>query len=318
MEAVLKLRSRFHIFLLVPVLVLALAACDLGPAPAAPTPAGTAVAQQTPVEPSPQAADTATVDNGVEPTSTDDAPTETPSGPAENPTPADAVPSPTGTIVDATNVEQPTVISEEVPTATTVVEVSTGDEVTVLDALAELKVTALEEMPDARLAMVVNSKPNQQKILLGTALGDPNVNEVTPGGLGRNWTLIAVSPSQERAMAFSLDGTVVDLTAEDAVPDELLANFGSASAAELDLTRLDPANLVDSDEIARIAGPQRMREQAGIALIATDALGMGQLPTPEAGGPPPKLAYELFGTAVGLPFVIFDAKTGAIVLDSDQ
>ncbi len=56
----------------------------------------------------------------------------------------------------------------------------------------------------------------------------------------------------------------------------------------------------------------------GMALIANEALGMGQLPTPEAGGPSPKLTYQLFGTAAGLPFVIFDATTGNIVFDSDQ
>lgn len=172
-------------------------------------------------------------------------------------------------------------------------------------------------MPDARLAMLVNSKPEQQKILLGTSLGDPNVNEPTPGGLGRNWTLVAVSPSQKRAMAFSTDGTVVDLTAEGTVPDELLANFGSAAAADLDLSKLDSSTLKDSDEVMQAAGSRGSTDGVGLAMLAPDALGIGPLPTPAAGGPPLKIAYELFSTDPATQlFVFFDAITGDVVLDS--
>jgi hypothetical protein len=206
-----------------------------------------------------------------------------------------------------------------VPTATSVTATSKGDEVTALQALAQLKGQALRAMPDARLAMLVNSRPGQQKILLGTALGDPNVDEPTPGGLGRNWTLIAVSPSQKRAMAFSTDGSTIDLTAEGTVPDELLANFESPAAAALDLSKLDPAGLTDSDAIAQSVADRRMGGGIGIALFAPEALGIGQMPTPVAGGPSPKLVYELFGTASATqPFIFFDAVTGDIVLDSEQ
>ncbi|HEY0069953.1 MAG TPA: hypothetical protein VGE04_08315, partial [Chloroflexia bacterium] len=145
----------------------------------------------------------------------------------------------------------------------------------------------------------------------------PNVNEATPGGLARNWTLVAVSPSQKRAMAFSTDGTVVDMTGEGTVPDELLANFGSPAAAALDLSTLDQDGLTDSDAIAKAAGERGAGDKVGIALLAPDALGIGPLPTPEAGGAAPQLVYQLFSTdrATQL-FVFFDAVTGDIVLDS--
>jgi hypothetical protein len=188
---------------------------------------------------------------------------------------------------------------------------------TALEALAELKDEALAEMPDARLAMLVNSRPGQQKILLGTSLGDPNVNETTPGGLGRNWTLVAVSPSQKRAVAFSTDGTVVDLTEAGQVPEELLANFDAPAASALELSTVESAGLKDSDSISEAAGERGPGDNIGIALLAPDALGIGPLPTPEAGGPSPNLAYELFSTDPATQlFVIFDAKTGDVVLDS--
>lgn len=232
--------------------------------------------------------------------------------------PAEGTPvTPTGTIVDAATMVVPTSVADTVPTATPVTATSTGDAVTALQALEALRGKALKEMPDARLAMLVNSKPAQEKILLGTSLGDPNVHAPTPGGMGRNWTLIAVSPSQKRAMAFSLDGTTVDLTAENQVPDEVLANFGSPGAAALDLSTLDLKSLADSSAIAQAAGERAAGTSPGIALFAPEALGIGPLPTPEAGGPSPQLAYELFSTDPATQlFVIFDAKTGDVVLDS--
>lgn len=203
------------------------------------------------------------------------------------------------------------------PTATPVTAKGTGDAITALQALEELKGRALEEMPDARLALLVNSRPGQQKILLGTSLGDPNVNEATPGGLGRNWTLVAVSPSQGRAVAFSTDGTTVDMTAAGTVPDELLANFGSAGGAALELRTLDVGGLVDSDAIAEAAGEQGAGSKVGVALLAPEGLGLGPLPAPKAGGASPQLVYELFSTDPATQlFVFFDARTGEVVLDS--
>ncbi|HEX8599541.1 MAG TPA: hypothetical protein VF952_13620, partial [Chloroflexia bacterium] len=133
----------------------------------------------------------------------------------------------------------------------------------------------------------------------------------------RNWTLIAVSPSEERAVAFSMDGTVVDLTAAGQVPDELLANFGSPGAAALDLSALDLDSLQDSGAIVEAAGERGGGDKIAIALLAPEALGIGPLPTPAAGGPSPQLVYQLFSTDPATQlFVIFDAKTGDVVLDS--
>ncbi|HEX8598868.1 MAG TPA: hypothetical protein VF952_10185, partial [Chloroflexia bacterium] len=204
----MKLRSTLSICLLVGFLVLA--GCDMGPAPATPTLTATSAPAPTQAASLPEAVDTPGSEGNVEPT--------------------EAIPTATGTIVDETTIEEPTEPVVEVPTPTQVTARNSGDAVTALEALAQLRDEALAEIPDARFAMLVNSLPDQQKILLGTSLGDPNVHAATPGGMGRNWTLIAVSPSEERAVAFSMDGTVVDLTAAGQVPDELLANFGSPGA----------------------------------------------------------------------------------------
>jgi hypothetical protein len=219
--------------------------------------------------------------------------------------------------VTPVTIDDETPVNDTVPTATPVTARSTGEALTALQALAELKGPALAEMPDARLAMLVNSRPGQQKILLGTSLGDPNVNEATPGGLGRNWTLVAVSPSEKRAVAFSTDGTVVDMTEAGTVPDELLANFGSTGSAALELSGLDAGSLTDSDAIARSVGERGAGDKVGIALLAPEGLGIGPLPTPGAGGTSPQLAYELFSTDPNTQlFVFFDAVTGDVVLDS--
>jgi hypothetical protein len=231
----------------------------------------------------------------------------------------EALPTATGTIVDETAIEEPTEPVAEVPTPTQVTARNSGDAVTALEALARLRDEALAEMPDARFAMLVNSLPDQQKILLGTSLGDSNVHSATPGGMGRNWTLIAVSPSEERAVAFSMDGTVLDLTAAGQVPDELLANFGSPSADALELSTLDIDSLKDSAAIVEALGIKDMDDATSIAiaLLAPEALGIGPLPTPEAGGPSPQLVYQLFSTDPDTQlFVIFDAKSGDVVLDS--
>ena len=307
----MKLRGTLAILLLVSMMALALVGCDNGPAPATPTLPATATTERTQGEATPAPTGTTNANTAVEPTLTGAA---DPGGVS----PTEGVrTTPTGTIVDAATMVVPTPAADTMPTATTVTARSTGDALTARQALAELKGKALAEMQDARLAMLVNSRPGQQKILLGTSLGDPNVNEATPGGLARNWTLVAVSPSQKRAMAFSTDGTVVDMTGEGTVPDELLANFDSPGAAALDLSTLDPDNLTDSDAIATAAGERGAGDKVGIALLAPDALGIGPLPTPEAGGTAPQLVYQLFSTDPATQiFLFFDAVTGDIVLDS--
>jgi hypothetical protein len=311
-EAVLRLRGILYVFLLIGV--IALAGCDSGPAPATATPPATATAGQTQGEATGAPAGATEANADVEPTMT-----AAPGSGGVSPTEGVRT-TPTGTIVDAVTpvtIDEETPVNDTVPTATPVTARSTGEALTALQALAELKGPALAEMPDARLAMLVNSRPGQQKILLGTSLGDPNVNEATPGGLGRNWTLVAVSPSEKRAVAFSTDGTVVDMTEAGTVPDELLANFGSTGSAALELSRLDAGSLTDSDAIARSVGERGAGDKVGIALLAPEGLGIGPLPTPGTGGASPQLAYELFSTDPNTQlFVFFDAVTGDVVLDS--
>ena len=75
--------------------------------------------------------------------------------------------------------------------------------------------------------------------------------------------------------------------------------------------------MVDSDNIAQQAGERGTAKDVGIALLSPDGLGLGPLPTPTTGGAAPYLAYELFSQANGQQsFIIFDALTGQVVLDS--
>ncbi|HET6261667.1 MAG TPA: hypothetical protein VFG99_05440 [Chloroflexia bacterium] len=310
----MRLRGTLSVFLLVAMVALVVSGCDNGPAPATPTLPQAAITEQVEGEITVAPTRTTEADAGVGPTST-----AAPGPGGVAPTEVARI-TPTGTIVDAVpavTIEGPTPVDDTVPTATPVTARSSGEALTALQALAELKDKAVAEMPDARLAMLVNSRPGQQKILLGTSLGDPNVNEATPGGLGRNWTLVAVSPSQGRAVAFSTDGTVVDMTAAGTVPDELLANFGSTGSTALELSGLDLVSLTDSDTIVESVGERGAGDKVGIALLAPQGLGIGPLPTPVTGGASPQLAYELFSTDPNTQlFVFFDAVTGNVVLDS--
>ncbi len=230
---------------------------------------------------------------------------------------ATAMPAPSGTIVDAVAGTPPPTQADIAPSPTTVVATSSGEAITALQAMAMLKSKALDIYPDARFALLVNSKPGQQKSLLGSSLGDPNINEPTPGGKGRNWTLVAVSPSRKGAMAFSMDGTAVDLVKEGTVTSDLLTQFSAPARSALDLSRLDLGAMKDTDAVAQAAGERGKTQQIGIALLAPDGLGIGPLPTPTSGGNSPQLAYELFSTdPVKQLFIFFDAFTGNIVLDS--
>lgn len=230
---------------------------------------------------------------------------------------AAAIPSPSGTVVDAIAGTAPPTPADNAPSPTAVAATSSGEAITAMQALVTLRQKALAVYPDARLALLVNSKPGQQKSLLGSSLGDPSINEPTPDGKGRNWTLIAVSPTKKGATAFSMDGTTVDLVKAGAVTDDFLAQFGAPASSALDLARLDPATMRDSDTVAQAAGDRGTAQRIGIALLAPDGLGVGPLPTPASGGASPQLAYELFSTDPAKQvFIFFDALTGKVVLDS--
>jgi len=206
---------------------------------------------------------------------------------------------------------------ENAPTPTNVIATGTGDALTALQALEQLKPKALAWQKDARIGLLSNIRPGQEKNLLGTTLGDPNVNEPTPGGKGRNWTLVAFSPSIKGAIAISADGAQVDLVKEGAVAEEAIARFVAPHLSSLDLSTLNKSNLVDSDALFTKMGEQGKSQTTGIALLAPDGLGLGPLPTPSPEGDSPHLAYEAFSTNPRVQtFIFFDALTGNVILDS--
>lgn len=226
-------------------------------------------------------------------------------------------PTPSGTIIDSSNATRPSTPVENAPTPTPVTATGTGDALTALQALEQLKPKAVAWQKDARLGLLSNIRPGQQKNLLGTTLGDPNVNEPTPGGKGRNWTLVAFSPSTNGAIAISADGTQVDLVKEGAVTEEVLTRFNAPHLTALNLSSLDSTRLVDSDALFTKMGEQGKSQTISIALLAPDGLGLGPLPTPSPEGDSPQLAYEAFSTdPTRQTFIFFDARTGSIVLDS--
>jgi len=227
-----------------------------------------------------------------------------------------AVPEASGPAEDTAVVATPTEPAE-LPAPTAVSSTATGADVTALTALAQLRQKALAWQPDARLVMMANVRPGQADKLLGVALGDPNVNEPTPGGLGRDWALIVFSPSTKGAIALTMDGTQTDLVQEGALTDNMVQGFGSPEMEALDLSKLDLSKLIDSDKLPPRAGTTGQLPSAGIALLAPDGLGLGPLPTPKAGGSSPSIAYELFSAdPTQQNFLFFDAVTGDVVMDS--
>ncbi len=227
-----------------------------------------------------------------------------------------AVPTSAGPVQDTAVVAAPTAPTE-LPAPTAVSATATGADVTALTALAQLKPKALAWQPDARLVMMANVRPGQADKLLGVALGDPNVNEPTPGGLGRDWALIVFSPSTKGAIALTMDGTQTDLVQEGALTANMVQGFGSPGMEALDLSKLDLTKLTDSDKLPAKAGATGQSPSAGIALLAPDGLGLGPLPTPKAGGSSPQIAYELYSADPSQQnFLFFDAVTGAVVMDS--
>jgi hypothetical protein len=244
-------------------------------------------------------------------------------GPSPQPTPQPPQPTlpiqttGTPTVVDAAPITPPPTPLDDFPSPTPVTITSRGEPLSALQALAALKPKALAWQSDVRLAMLANVRPGQQKRLLGVALGDTDVFEPTPGGMGRNWTLVAVSPTRG-GLAISMDGALVDLVAEGNVTGEMLGGFSDPHLSALDLSTLDPARMVDSDKIATSAASSNIKS-IGIALIALTPLGGGPLPTPQIGEATPALVYEMFSAdPAQQAFVIFDAFTGKVVLDSTK
>lgn len=281
-------------------LLLVIAACDgMAQPTTVPSPAQepTATLQVSMPDPTPEQAN-------LDP----DAPLDTPT-PFFEPTPGvgvpTALPAPTGTIEDTAAVTAPPTPDDSEPSPTPVTATGTGAEKTALQALNDLRAKAIAWQPDAHLAMLANVRPGQGKAMLGSALGDPDVFEPTAGGKGRNWTLLAVSPSSREAVAFSADGTQANLVAEGTLGgadlDRLLVEMAS-----LDLQLFDPATLTDSDAILQEAGDKAQDAKISLALLTPDGLGS-----------PPPLAYQLFSTDPARQTVIFfDARSGEVLLDS--
>ncbi len=229
-----------------------------------------------------------------------------------------AIPSPTGTVVDKAQATAPAATEGEAATPTAVTATGTGEAVTALQALDRLKPLALDWQQDARLVMLANVRPGQEGKLLGVALGDPDVNEPTPDGKGRNWALIAFSPSTKGAVALAMDGTQTDLAKEGALTDSLIESLSAQGMSALDLSTLKESDLTDSDVIAQKAPQAGVSGETGIALLAPDGLGIGPLPAVEAGADPPRIAYELYSADPSTQaFAFFDARTGEIVLNSN-
>jgi hypothetical protein len=254
-------------------------------------------------------------DNGGAAPSATSTPVSTGEMPSSQPS---AIPSPTGTVVDKAQATAPAATEGEAATPTAVTATATGEAVTALQALDRLVPLALDWQQDARLVMLANVRPGQEGKLLGVALGDPDVNEPTPDGMGRNWALIAFSPATKGAVALAMDGTQTDLAKEGALTDSLTESLSSQEMSALDLSTLKASDLADSDVIAEKAPQAGVTGVTGIALLAPDGLGIGPLPAVEAGTDPPRIAYELYSADLSnQAFAFFDARTGEVVLNSN-
>lgn len=284
-----------------------LAACDSNPAPVGPTATLSSVTNREPPA-TEQPPDVHTLVTAViTPVMSEDTPAA-----ASTTVPQQR----TGTVVDMVTVVPPATTGENISSPTPVTATSTGVDMTALQALASLKARALKWQADARIAIVANVRPREQKNILTGTMGDPDVYEPTPGGMGRNWTLVAFSPLTSGAYAFSMDGTEVDLVKEGVTTDVMQQRFGAVDALALSLAKLETSRMVDSDGILQKAGEQGKSQKVGVALFAPEGLGVGPLPTPQSGGKPPQLAYEMFLIdSVRQSFIFFDALSGAVVLD---
>jgi hypothetical protein len=171
--------------------------------------------------------------------------------------------------------------------------------------------------------MLANVRPGQAVLLLGVALGDPLLTAATPNGKGGNWTLLASSPSSSGVMAFSLDGSQVDMMAQGRVPAALRASLTPTQTQilPLSLNKLDITALKDSDLIAANAGKAGQAADVSIALLAPGSLGFSldsEVPRLTV-SLAPTLAYELFTADPNHPsYAFFDAYTGETLLLSDR
>lgn len=195
--------------------------------------------------------------------------------------------------------------------------------VTALTALSLLKPRALAWRSDAQLVMLANVRPGQAVLLLGVALGDPLLTAATPNGKGENWTLLASSPSSSGVMAFSLDGSQVDMVAQGRVPAALRASLTPTQTQTLPLSldKLDLTALKDSDLIAANAGKAGQAADVSLALLAPTSLGFSLNPeVPRLTVSfAPTLAYELFTADPNHPsYAFFDAYTGETLLLSSR
>jgi hypothetical protein len=201
-----------------------------------------------------------------------------------------------------------------VPTATPIPRIKRGDEVTALEALGQLKLDALEWQKDALFIMVANVKPGQEGRLLGMALSDPDLTDLTPGGRGRNWVLLAASRSAEGVMVFDLDGERTDLVASGKVPSSLLVQLTGPGITGVAMSDLVVSGLMDSDEIGKDADPiqsdDRFAVSKTMALISPARLGIASLFASIEGKPTPDLLYEVFSAETAPNVSFFDALNG--------
>jgi hypothetical protein len=179
--------------------------------------------------------------------------------------------------------------------------------------LAQLRQDALAWEEDALFIMLANVKPGQEGRLLGMALSDPDLSDPTPASIGRNWVLLAASPSAESVIVLDLDGTRLDLVAEGRVSASLLAQLNGPTLPAIDLTGLDPAGLADFDEIAAKAGEIASAPGMSMALLAPDRLGIDSLFEDDDASP--ALVYQLFSPELEPRVLYFDAETGAQVAE---
>ena len=190
-----------------------------------------------------------------------------------------------------------------------------GDEVTALQALTQLGEDALDWQKDALFIMLANVKPGQEGRLLGMALSDPDLSDSTPGGRGRNWVLLAASPSAEGVVVFDLDGGKIDLVAGGKVSSALLAQLTGPDISGVEMADLKVSALVDSDGVAKKAGQVGSMPGMGMALVAPARLGLDSL-LGEEGDVLPEIVYEVFAPEPKASVIFVDGKTGEPIGES--
>lgn len=234
---------------------------------------------------------------------------------SDAPATPDGVPSAAPRLTQGpTEVVAPTHTSTPQPTATAT-PLQKGNHVTALQALTQLRADALKWQRDARFVLLANVKPGQEGRLLGMALSDPDLTDPTPGGIGRNWVLLAASSAKKSVVVFDLDGTQVDLTATGGVS----ASLGEQLAEQgVRLSSLNPDDLADSDDIATEAGNGGDAPGLGMALTVPGLLGL-EAPRSSGGiaarlpsmlyavfAPEPEPGVQYFSGATGEPIMVVE------------